>query len=303
MAAMTSPGSRFRPGQGKWCYPHATYGQWGISTTTVGYKTESEYADSGGAEGHPPTRHDVTRRWSQGGLERSGLPQGIGHINAGCHPAPFSMFPTFLSFLFPTRSFLRKDDPGSSRTKFLPVRQGGISPWPNLNSTPIDDSDDDRSGTVSINRICGKRTSDSDLITPVEGQNSRDNKNVAPKTQPRPPRPHPKLLLRLHANRPARRRPRRSHHSHTNPLRQRPPTPLLRIRHLQRSRPRPRPQALLLFLRLTPPPPPRTRATATAAVQTPTTNVPNTNPHPRAGIPSPRRRGACEAGGGSGVLL
>lgn len=297
---MTSPGSRFRPGQGKWCYPHATYDQWGISTTTVGYKTESEYADSGGAEGHPPTRHDVTRRWSQGGLERSGLLQGIDTYQ--CRMPPGSIFHvSHVSAL----SVSDKIIPPTRRPWFFEneicsVRQGGVNPWPNLNSTSIDDSDDDRSETFPINRICGKRASDSDLTTPVEDQSWRDNQNVAPKTQPRPPRPHPKLLLRLHANRPPRRRPRRSHHNikHPHPLRQRTPTPILRIRY-QLRRPRSlhwcaRPQALLVLLRFTPSPP-------RAAVQTPTANVPNANPG--TGIPSPRRRGAREAGRGAGVLL
>lgn len=168
----------------------------------------------------------------------------------------FPCFPRFCPFCFRQDHSSEKTTLVLRERNFLRETRGG-DPWPNLNSTSIDDSDDDRSETVPINRICGKRTSDSDLTTPVEDQNSRDNQNVAPKTQPRPPRPHPKLLLRLHANRPARRRPHRSHllTKHQHPLRQRPPTPFLRIRHFQRTRAGPCPPPLFLLLRLTPPPP------------------------------------------------
>lgn len=159
-----------------------------------------------------------------------------------------------------------------------------------------------RSETFPVNRICSELTGQlEDQQQNKQHHNPRDNQNVAPKTQPRPPRPHPKLLLRLHANRPPRRRPH-VNTKHPHPLRQRPPTPLLRIRHLfHRPRSlhrRARPPPLLLLLRLTPPPP-----RAPAAVQTPATNVPHANPRAGAGIPSARRRGARKVGRGAGVLL
>lgn len=300
MAAMTSPGSRFRLGQGKWCYPHATLPpptNGGISTTTAGYKTESEYADSSVVRRgiRPPgtMSPDDGAKEASGGVACSN--KALTHINAECHPAPFSMFPMFLPFLFPTRPFLRKGDPGSSRTNEISfVRQegGGIDPWPNLNSTSIE------------RRKTNLRRNNSRQQQNKQHQTSRGSQNVAPKTQPRPSRPHPKLLLRLHANRPPRRRPRRSNHNrhtkHIHPLRRRPPTPLLRIRHLHHSTIHlPSPQALPLLLLLAP--------CAPATIQTPTANVPNPHAHPGteagAGVSSPRRRGARKARGRAGVLL
>lgn len=272
----------------------------GISTTTAGYKTESEYADSSvvrsGAEGHPPTRHDVTRRWSQGGLGRSGLlQQGIDTYQ--CRMPPGSIFHvSHVSAL----SVSDKTVPPKRRPWFFEnernflreTRGGGIDPWPNLNSTSIE------------RRKTNLRRNNSRQQQNKQHQTSRGSQNVAPKTQPRPSRPHPKLLLRLHANRPPRRRPRRSNHNrhtkHIHPLRRRPPTPLLRIRHLHHPTIHlPSPQALPLLLLLAP--------CAPATIQTPTANVPNPHAHPGteagAGVSSPRRRGAREARGRAGVLL
>lgn len=155
-AAMTSPGSRFRPGQGKWCFPHATLPpptNGGIPTTTVGYKTESEYADSGGAEGHPPG----TMSPDNGAKEASSGVACSKALTYQCRMPPGSIFHvSHVSVL----SVSDKIIPPKRRPWFCEkaVRQRGTDPWPNLKSTSIERLRRPAE-TFPVNRICREQTS------------------------------------------------------------------------------------------------------------------------------------------------